>query len=97
MTDIRERAIELLERHITSGGEAAADPGVTARECLLALEGIGYRPTEARPAVDWRMRHAGHDPSEDSRAALEAVRAQCATSPTRVHRDETGSEEGTRP
>jgi Holliday junction resolvasome RuvABC DNA-binding subunit len=89
VTDIRERAIDLLERHIRNGTEAAADPRVTARECLLALEGLGYRPTEARPAADWRMRQAGHDPSQDSRAALEAVRAQCAVSPTRVHPDDS--------
>jgi hypothetical protein len=85
VTAPRERALELLERHITSGREENADPGVTARECLLALEGIGYRPTEARPPADWRLHGAAADPSEETRSALAAVRAACAVSPTRVH------------
>jgi hypothetical protein len=87
VTAIRERALELLERLITRGREDDADPGVTARECLLALEGIGYRPTEARPAADWRLHGTAAEPSEETRAAMEAARAKCAVSPTRVHRD----------
>jgi hypothetical protein len=85
VTGIRERAVDELERRIRHGEEAAADPRVTASECLLALEGLGYRPTEARPAADWRIRQTGADPSDETRAALEAAKARCAVSPTRVH------------
>lgn len=67
----RERALELLERQITGGRDVGADPAVTARECLVALEGLGYRPTEARPAVDWRVRGGGADGREAAAKARE--------------------------
>ena len=88
MTD-RERALELLERNITDGRDADADPAVTARECLVALEGLGYRLTAARAAADWRMHGTGAGPSAATRAALEAAREACAVSPTRVHADDS--------
>lgn len=86
MTAPRELALEKLTRAIASGLEAGADPEITARDCLVALEGIGYRPTEAKPAADWRLRGTGRGagPSEETRSALEAAREACAASPTRV-------------
>ena len=62
MTD-RERTLELLTR-IVSANEGA-DPGCTARECLVAMEGLGYRPTEARPAADWKHHGTGAAPPAD--------------------------------
>lgn len=85
MTAPREQALKLLERHIGNARENGDDPEATARECLVALEGIGWRPTEARPAADWRLQGSGTGPSEETRSALEALRGQCAASPTRVH------------
>jgi len=70
----RDRALELLERHISNGRQEATHPSVTARECLLALEGLGYRPSAARPAADWKSRAAGTKPSEAIRAELEAAK-----------------------
>ena len=63
----RDRALELLTRIVTEN--EGADPGCTARECLVALEGLGYRPTEARPAADWRHQGGGTGPSEEFLAA----------------------------
>ena len=90
MTAIRERALELLERCISTGRQEDADPSVTARECLVALEGIGYRPTEARPAADWRLRAAGAGagPSEATRAELEAAKQRAAEATARFREDE---------
>lgn len=79
MTD-RERALELLTRIVTAND--GADPGCTARECLVALEGLGYRPTEARPAVEWKIYGAGAKPPadllRDLRADLEAKAGRAA-------------------
>ena len=79
MTD-RERALELLTRIVTAND--GADPGCTARECLVALEGLGYRPTEARPAAEWKIHGTGAKPPadllRDLRADLEAKAAQAA-------------------
>lgn len=94
----RERALELLERFIRDGRRDDADPAATARECLLALEGLGYRPTEARPAADWRTRGTGSEPGEDYRAALAEIRRKAARSarelghdvPADLAADETG-------
>lgn len=69
---VRERALKLLERHIAEGCGAGDAAAATARECLVALEGLGYRPTEARPAADWRI-HADK-PADGSAAAAEARR-----------------------
>ena len=62
MTD-RERALELLTRIVTAND--SADPGCTARECLLAMEGLGYRLTEARPAAEWKLHGTGSEPPAD--------------------------------
>ena len=80
MTD-RERALELLTRIVTAND--GADPGCTARECLVALEGLGYRPTEARATVEWKLHGAtsGPPPADllrDLRADLDAKAAQAA-------------------
>jgi hypothetical protein len=79
MTD-RERALELLTRIVIAN--EGADPGCTARECLVALEGIGYRPTEARPAADWRPHGGTSKPPADLlrelRADLDAKAARAA-------------------
>lgn len=56
----RERALELLERHIVNGRADGADPGVTARECLAAIEGIGYRLTAASTS-SWKDQLHGGD------------------------------------
>jgi len=69
MTD-RERALELLTRIVTAN--EGADPGCTARECLVALEGLGYRPTEARPAVGWKLHGGGGEPPADLLRQLRA-------------------------
>jgi len=74
----RDRALALLERHISNGRQEDTHPSVTARECLLALEGLGYRPTAARPAADWKSRAAGTKPSEAIRAELEAAKQRAA-------------------
>ena len=78
MTD-RERALELLTRIVTAND--GADPGCTARECLVAMEGLGYRPTEARPAADWRHQGGGTGPTDEwrqARAELERHRTEIA-------------------
>ncbi|HEV2251847.1 MAG TPA: hypothetical protein VGS06_01510 [Streptosporangiaceae bacterium] len=90
MTAIRERALELLERHIANGREDGADPAVTARECMLALEGIGYRPTEARPAADWKLHAAGSGPSEATRALMDAAKERAAEAAARI-REQDGA------
>jgi hypothetical protein len=78
---------------VRAGDPDIPDAGLLAREVLLILRGRGWRPTAARPASDWRMHGTGGGPSEETRAALEAVKAACAVSPTRVHGN--GPEEGT--
>ena len=79
MTD-RERALELLTRIVTAND--GADPGCTARECLVAMEGLGYRPTEARPPAEWKLHGTGAEPPadllRDLRADLNAKAAQAA-------------------
>ena len=79
MTD-RERALELLTRIVTAND--GADPGCTARECLVALEGLGYRPTEARPAAEWKLHGTGSAPPadllRDLRADLDAKAERAA-------------------
>ena len=80
MTD-RERALELLTRIVTAND--GADPGCTARECLVALEGLGYRPTEARLAAEWKLHGTGAAPPadllRDLRADLEAKAERAAS------------------
>ena len=80
MTD-RERALELLTRIVTAND--GADPGCTARECLVALEGLGYRPTEARLAAEWKLHGTGATPPadllRDLRANLEAKAERAAS------------------
>ena len=79
MTD-RERALELLTRIVTAND--GADPGCTARECLVALEGLGYRLTEARPSVEWKIHGTGAKPPadllRDLRADLDAKAERAA-------------------
>jgi hypothetical protein len=79
MTD-RERALELLTRIVTASD--GADPGCTARECLVAMEGLGYRLTEARPTTGWKPRGTGGNPPadllRDLRADLDAKAERAA-------------------
>ena len=79
MTD-RDRALELLTRIVTAN--EGADPGCTARECLIAMEGLGYRPTEARPPADWKLHGTGAAPPSgllrDLRAELDAKAERAA-------------------
>ena len=76
----RDRALEALTRIIAANGDA--DPGCTARECLVALEGLGYRTTEARPAAEWKHRGTGAKPPasllRDLRADLDAKAERAA-------------------
>jgi hypothetical protein len=94
MTASRDRALEALTRIITANGDA--DPGCTARECLVALEGLGYRPTEARPASDWRPRGTAAGPSEATRAELDAARRRMAVlnEAQRTAREAADSQDG---
>jgi hypothetical protein len=77
----RDRAIELLTRIVTQN--EGSDPGCTARECLVALEGLGYRPTEARPAPSWKLHGAGSGMSEETRAELAAAKQRAAEATAR--------------
>lgn len=79
----RDRALELLRRIIADNTEADAE--CTARECLVALEGLGYRPTEARPAADWKLHATGTGPSEETRAQLDEARRRAAEAAARLH------------
>lgn len=88
MTAVRERALALLERHIGNGRQDGADPAVTARECLVALEGLGYRPTEARPAADWKRHGTGTKPSGAIRAELDAAKARAAEAAAATRRND---------
>ena len=74
MTD-RERALELLTRIVTAN--ESTDPGCTARECLVALEGLGYRPTNAAPPPV-HAPGAGLPKREDAVAAVAELKAQLA-------------------
>jgi len=85
---LRDRALSLLERHISNGKQDGADPWVTARECMEALEGIGYRPTEARPPADWKLRGTGGGPSEETRAEIEAAKQRALAAAAEQRRDD---------
>jgi hypothetical protein len=82
----RDRALELLTRLITENTDA--DPGCTARECLVAIEGLGYRPTAARPPAEWKLHGTGTGPSEETRAELEAAKQRAAEATARFRDDE---------
>ena len=89
MTDTRERAIDTLERLIREGQENDSYPRAVAAECLTVLEGQGWRPTEARPAADWRQHGTGTDPSRVPEVA--ALREKLAAMPPLPeHRSEHG-------
>jgi hypothetical protein len=98
MTAPRDRAIEAMTRIITRDREAGADPRATASECLVAIEGLGWRYDASTVAVDWRVRRPGTNPGEDYRAALAEVRQKAARSarelghavPADLAADETG-------
>ena len=85
----RERALELLTRIVTEND--GSDPGCTARECLVALEGLGYRPTEARPAPAWKSNGGGSAMSEATRAAVEEAKQRAAAAAARFRDDEEAS------
>lgn len=85
----RDRALELLRRIIADNTEA--DPECTARECLVALEGFGYRPTEARPPADWKLHGTGTGPSEETRAELESAKQRAAEAAARFLKAEDGA------
>jgi len=84
----RDRALSLLERHISNGRQEGADPWVTARECMEALEGIGYRPTEARPAADWKRPGTAPAVSEETRAEVEALKRRSAEAAAELRRND---------
>ena len=85
----RDRAVELLRRIIAEN--PGADHECTARECLVALEGLGYRPTEARPPADWKLHAAGTGPSEATRAQLDEARRRAAEAAARLRETEDGA------
>jgi hypothetical protein len=79
---VRDRALEVLTRIITAN--ESVDHGFTARECLVALEGLGYRPVEAlAPPPAWKLRGTGSAPSENVRAELEAAKQRAAEATAR--------------
>ena len=86
MTD-RERALELLTRIVTAND--GADPGCTARECLVAMEGLGYRPTEARPPAEWKLHGTAAEPPAD---LLRDLRADLHAKAERAAAERGGSE-----
>jgi hypothetical protein len=88
MTETRERALELLERHISNGRQDGTDPAVTALECMVALEGLGYRPTAAKPIADWKLRAAGPAMSEETRAEVEALKQRSAEAAAEQRRND---------
>jgi hypothetical protein len=83
---VRDRALEVLTRIITAN--EGVDHGLTARECMVALEGLGYRPVEALAPVDWKFRGAPVGPSENVRAELEAAKRRAAEAAARFRADE---------
>ena len=85
----RDRALELLRRIIAEAD--GADSECTARECLVALEGLGYRPTEARPPADWKLHATGSGPSEATRAQLDEARQRAAEAAARLRETEDGA------
>lgn len=50
MTDTDRAAAEAIARKIREDG----DPDVIAVEIIAVIRGRGWRPTEARPAPDWK-------------------------------------------
>lgn len=88
MTDIRERALDRLERLIGEAQEAGDAPRATAISCLTALEGLGWRPTEARPAADWKLHGTGTGPSGSTRALLEQARERADQATAELRRDD---------
>lgn len=88
MTAVRDRVIEALTRIITANREA--DPRATALVCVTAVEGLGYRPTEARPSADWRYKPGGTGvpKSDEVRALLDAAKRDCDAATLVVRRDD---------
>jgi hypothetical protein len=89
VTGARERAIDALARHITEAKGADADPRAQAAAALLELEALGYRPTEARPAADWRHKGTGSASAEVKRAAVETLKEACATATAGLRKNDT--------
>ena len=56
MTDAPDRTVAALVRILVWARDAPADEDITARHILTALRGLGWRPTEAQPAPDWKQR-----------------------------------------
>lgn len=81
---ITSLAARLRERDATEPAQRE-DPEAFARTFLAALRGHGYRQTQARPAVDWRVTETPADPDAQHRHAAEAraaIRAAREGSPT---------------
>lgn len=85
----RDRALELLRRIIAEADDADAD--CTALDCLVALEGLGYRPTEARPPADWKLHGTGAEPSGETRALMEAAKERSAAAAAKLREREDGA------
>lgn len=86
MTAIRDRAVEALTRIITANQDPDTYPRATALECVAAMEGLGYRPTEARPPASWNRQHGGGAPASDEFRAIKAAIA--AKPPLPEHRND---------
>ncbi len=78
--------MDTLERFIRNGLGEESYPRAIAAECLTALEGQGWRPTEAKPPP-LRNPGGGAEPPEEWRKNLEAIRAK---PPLPEHRSEHG-------
>jgi hypothetical protein len=76
------RAIDELAYKIRDRGDA--DVEVVAREFILRLRALGWRPTEAKPAPPWKIPPGDSpDPDPDRPGGVEyiAVREKIGRSP----------------
>jgi hypothetical protein len=85
-------AVTILTRHIQErddemrAGADYSDPEPFAAGLMTILKAQGWRPTPAKPIPPQaRAPGSGSGAPDAIRAELEAVREQCAVSPTRTH------------
>jgi hypothetical protein len=73
MTPVRDRAVDRVARIINEN--EGNDSRAVALLVMVALEALGYRPTEARPAPLTGPRSTGSGPSEEYLAAKARIAA----------------------
>ena len=80
MTDRETTAAIDALAHRLRNRDPGTDDEVFALEFITALRARGWRPTEARPAPDWKLpaRH-GTEPTDDYLAARAALNAREAS------------------